>query len=528
MNKTPTTLIIMDGFGLSNDTVGNAVRAANTPVLDGLFAEYAHTTLQASGLDVGLPAGQMGNSEVGHTNIGGGRVVFQDLPRITRSIEDGTFFENPAYKSAMDECVRTGARLHLMGLLSDGGVHSHINHLGALMDIAAAHGVDVRVHAFMDGRDTSPTSGAGFLAQLGDMMARTRAAHSGVSVEQAALVGRFYAMDRDKRWERVKVAWDMMVHGEGQRASDPVAAVEALYAAGETDEFLKPQVFGDPADMCVRNGDGIFFINFRADRGRELVSAFHFPDFDGFDRGGVPALAGLVTMTSYDSSLHVPVAFPKENLVQTLGEVVADAGAHQLRIAETEKYAHVTYFFSGGREEPFPLEDRILVNSPKDVATYDLKPQMSVLEVTDRFLEAWAAGPEKDGVPYTLAVCNLANPDMVGHTGVIEAAVKALEYVDGCVARLVEVVLSSGGRVLMTADHGNVDVMLDETAHPQTAHTCNQVPLVVVERGADGERAVPLRSGGKLGDIAPTLLDLWGLAKPGVMSGESLVEGVRG
>ena len=258
------------------------------------------------------------------------------------------------------------------------------------------------------------------------------------------------------------------------------------------------------------------------------MSAFHFPDFDGFDRGGVPALAGLVTMTSYDSSLHVPVAFPKENLVQTLGEVVADAGAHQLRIAETEKYAHVTYFFSGGREEPFPLEDRILVNSPKDVATYDLKPQMSVLEVTDRFLEAWAAGPEKDGVPYTLAVCNLANPDMVGHTGVIEAAVKALEYVDGCVARLVEVVLSSGGRVLMTADHGNVEVMLDETGHPQTAHTCNQVPLVVVERGADGERAVPLRSGGKLGDIAPTLLDLWGLAKPGVMSGESLVEGVRG
>ena len=258
------------------------------------------------------------------------------------------------------------------------------------------------------------------------------------------------------------------------------------------------------------------------------MSAFHFPDFDGFDRGGVPALAGLVTMTSYDSSLHVPVAFPKENLVQTLGEVVADAGAHQLRIAETEKYAHVTYFFSGGREEPFPLEDRILVNSPKDVATYDLKPQMSVLEVTDRFLEAWAAGPEKDGVPYTLAVCNLANPDMVGHTGIIEAAVKALEYVDGCVARLVEVVLSYGGRVLMTADHGNVEVMLDETGHPQTAHTCNQVPLVVVERGADGERAVPLRPGGKLGDIAPTLLDLWGLAKPGVMSGESLVEGVRG
>ena len=302
----------MDGFGLAEPGPGNAISQARTPCLDEVFATRPWTKLEASGEAVGLPAGQMGNSEVGHTNIGAGRVVFQDLPRISRAIEDGSFFENEAYIEAMDDCKERDGALHLMGLLSDGGVHSHINHLGALMDIAAAHGVDVRVHAFMDGRDTSPTSGAGFLAQLGDMMARTRAAHSGVSVEQAALVGRFYAMDRDKRWERVKVAWDMMVHGEGQRASDPVAAVEALYAAGETDEFLKPQVFGDPADVCVRNGDGIFFINFRADRGRELVSAFHFPDFDGFDRGGVPALAGLVTMTSYDSSLHVPVAFPKE------------------------------------------------------------------------------------------------------------------------------------------------------------------------------------------------------------------------
>ena len=477
MSLTPTLLLILDGYGLAPAGPGNAASLARTPNIDRLISLPGATRIDASGRAVGLPAGYMGNSEVGHLNIGAGRIVYQDMTRIDVAMETGELASNAALLELLANVKRTGGRLHFAGLLSDGGVHSHINHLGALMDIAAAHGVDVRVHAFMDGRDTSPTSGAGFLAQLGDMMARTRAAHSGVSVEQAALVGRFYAMDRDKRWERVKVAWDMMVHGEGQRASDPVAAVEALYAAGETDEFLKPQVFGDPAD---------------------------------------------------DSSLHVPVAFPKENLVQTLGEVVADAGAHQLRIAETEKYAHVTYFFSGGREEPFPLEDRILVNSPKDVATYDLKPQMSVLEVTDRFLEAWAAGPEKDGVPYTLAVCNLANPDMVGHTGVIEAAVKALEYVDGCVARLVEVVLSSGGRVLMTADHGNVEVMLDETGHPQTAHTCNQVPLVVVERGADGERAVPLRSGGKLGDIAPTLLDLWGLAKPGVMSGESLVEGVRG
>ena len=398
MSLTPTLLLILDGYGLAPAGPGNAASLARTPNIDRLISLPGATRIDASGRAVGLPAGYMGNSEVGHLNIGAGRIVYQDMTRIDVAMETGELASNAALLELLANVKRTGGRLHFAGLLSDGGVHSHINHLGALMDIAAAHGVDVRVHAFMDGRDTSPTSGAGFLAQLGDMMARTRAAHSGVSVEQAALVGRFYAMDRDKRWERVKVAWDMMVHGEGQRVSDPVAAVEALYAAGETDEFLKPQVFGDPADVCVRNGDGIFFINFRADRGRELVSAFHFLDFDGFDRGGVPALAGLVTMTSYDSSLHVPVAFPKENLVQTLGEVVADAGAHQLRIAETEKYAHVTYFFSGGREEPFPLEDRILVNSPKDVATYDLKPQMSVLEVTDRFLEAWAAGPEKDGV----------------------------------------------------------------------------------------------------------------------------------
>lgn len=335
-------------------------------------------------------------------------------------------------------------------------------------------------------------------------------------------------MDRDRRWERVKVAWDMMVHDEGQRASGPVVAAEALYVAGEIDESLKPQVFGDPVDVCVRNGDGIFFINFCADRGRELMSAFHLPNFDGFGRGGVPALAGLVTMTSYDSSLHVPVAFPKENLVQTLGEVVANAGAHQLCIAETEKYIHVIYFLSGRCEEPSPLEDRILVNSPKDVTTYDLKPQMSVPEVTDHFLEVWVVGLEKDSVLYMLAICGLANPDMVGHTGIIEAAVKAFEYMDGCVAWLVEAVLSSGGRVLIAAGHGDVEVMLDETGHPQTTHTRNQVPLITVERGADRERAVPLYSGGKLGDIASTLLDLWGPAKPGITNGESLAGGVRG
>lgn len=524
MSLTPTLLLILDGYGLAPAGPGNAASLARTPHIDRLVNLPGATRIDASGRAVGLPAGYMGNSEVGHLNIGAGRIVYQDMTRIDVAMESGELAANPVLNELLSAVKKAGGRLHFAGLLSDGGVHSHINHLGALMDIAAAHGVDVRVHAFMDGRDTSPTSGEGFLRDMAQMMERARAAHPGVSIRPSSLVGRFYAMDRDKRWERVKVAWDLMVRGEGARSDDPVAAVRALYAAGETDEFLKPQLFGDPADVCVRDGDGLFFFNFRADRGRELVSAFHFPDFDGFDRGRLPALSGLATMTSYDGALHVPVAFPKENLVQTLGEVVSGLGLPQLRIAETEKYAHVTYFFSGGREEPFPHEERILVNSPKDVPTYDLKPQMSVQEVTDRFIEAWGAG-SKEGAPYALAVCNLANPDMVGHTGDIEAAVKALEYVDACVGRLTETVLVSGGRVLLTADHGNVEAMLDEAGKPQTAHTCNQVPLVAVERGEGGERALPLRSGGKLGDIAPTLLHMWGVDKPAVMTGESLAEG---
>ena len=514
MSLTPTLLLILDGYGLAPAGPGNAASLARTPNIDRLISLPGATRIDASGRAVGLPAGYMGNSEVGHLNIGAGRIVYQDMTRIDVAMETGELASNAALLELLANVKRTGGRLHFAGLLSDGGVHSHINHLGALMYIAAAHGVDVRVHAFMDGRDTSPTSGAGFLAQLGDMMARTRAAHSGVSVEQAALVGRFYAMDRDKRWERVKVAWDMMVHGEGQRASDPVAAVEALYAAGETDEFLKPQVFGDPADVCVRNGDGIFFINFRADRGRELVSAFHFPDFDGFDRGGVPALAGLVTMTSYDSSLHVPVAFPKENLVQTLGEVVADAGAHQLRIAETEKYAHVRFFFNGGVEAPNPGEDRELIPSPK-VDTYDLKPEMSAYEVADRAVALIGEGK------YDFMVLNFANPDMVGHTGVIPAAIRAVEVVDECVGKVADAILKNGGCFLLTADHGNADQMVDpETGEPFTAHTTNPVPFIAIGPEMVGKK---LREGGRLADIAPTMLDSMGIPVPAEMTGKSLI-----
>ena len=525
MSLTPTLLLILDGYGLAPAGPGNAASLANTPTLDMFVGLPGATRIDASGRAVGLPAGYMGNSEVGHLNIGAGRVVYQDMTRIDVAIETGELARNAALLELCAAVRARGGRLHLAGLLSTGGVHSHISHIGAVMELAAAHGVSVVLHAFMDGRDTSPTSGADYLVQMQGIMERVRAAHPGVSVTLGSLVGRFYAMDRDKRWERVKVAWDLLVHGDGTRAADPVATVEAAYKAGDTDEFLKPCLFGDPAATCVRDGDGLFFFNFRADRGREIVSAFHFENFEGFERGAVPDLAGLATMTSYDSSLHVPVAFPKDNLAMTLGEVVSRNGLTQLRIAETEKYAHVTYFFSGGREEPFPQEDRVLVDSPKDVATYDLKPEMSVFQVTERFLETWTRGPKGDGVPYDFAVCNLANPDMIGHTGVLAAAVTALKAVDECTARMVDAVLSRGGRVVLTADHGNVEAMLDGDGKPQTSHTCNPVPLVVLERTAAGElHAVSLRCGGKLGDIATTILGLWNLPAPDVMTGDNLTE----
>ncbi len=517
MSFVPTLLLILDGYGLAPEGPGNAVQLADTPFLKHLFSLPGATRIAASGREVGLPAGYMGNSEVGHLNIGAGRVVYQDMTRIDVAMENGDLAKNPVLLQLLESVRSRGGRLHLAGLLSDGGVHSHISHIEALVRIALEQGVPVLLQMFMDGRDTSPMSGISFVERLQKHMALMHDRYPDTPVRLASLCGRYYAMDRDKNWDRVELAWDMLVHDKGMRADDPVAALQASYDAGVIDEFVKPVLLGKPEDCCLRDGDGLFFFNFRADRARQLVSAFHHADFSGFERGRIPDLAGLATMTSYDASLRVPVAFEKDNLEMTLGEVISRHGLTQLRIAETEKYAHVTYFFSGGRETPFPGEDRVLVDSPKDVPTYDLKPEMSIREVTDRFVEHWKEGA------YTLAVCNLANPDMVGHTGKIAAVVQALQEVDACARRLVETVLASGGRVLVTADHGNAEELLDGEGHPQTAHSCNPVPLVVVE-GKDC-RSVPLRDGGKLGDIAPTLLALWNMQKPEAMTGNSLLIG---
>lgn len=503
---TPTLLLILDGYGLAPAGPGNAASLARTPNLDRLLALPGVTSLAASGRAVGLPEGYIGNSEVGHLNIGAGRVVYQDLTRIDMAVESNELFSNAVLLELCAAVRERGGRLHFAGLLSDGGVHSHINHLIALLMLAREQKVPALVHAFMDGRDTAPTSGARYVEQLQPALKASGA-------RLASLCGRFYAMDRDRRWDRVEQAWNLLTRGQGEPVDDPVAALHAAYAAGDSDEFIKPGVCLEPAEASIRSGDGVFFFNFRADRARELVAAFINDAFDGFERGTRPDLAGVATMTSYDASFAVPVAFRKENVTQTLGEVVADMGLRQLRIAETEKYAHVTYFFNGGREEPFPGEDRILVQSPKDVATYDLKPEMSALEVTDKLIQAWGSGQ------YAFGVCNLANPDMVGHTGVLEAAIRACETVDACVGRIESAVLASGGRLCVSADHGNVESMISPDNTPQTAHTTNRTPLVIEEGGG---RSVHLADGGKLADIAPTLLALWGRTPPEPMSGDVL------
>ncbi|MBQ6116968.1 MAG: 2,3-bisphosphoglycerate-independent phosphoglycerate mutase [Oscillospiraceae bacterium] len=501
MNKTPTTLIIMDGFGLTAPSSTNAVSLARTPVLDRLVKEYAHTTLSASGLDVGLPDGQMGNSEVGHTNIGGGRVVFQDLPRISRAIEDGSFFRNEAYLKAMDACLEKGTTLHLYGLLSDGGVHSHITHLYALLRMAKEKGLEkVRVHCFLDGRDVSPTSGKGFVAAL-----RDKCAEIGVG-SIATVMGRYYAMDRDKRWERLQLAYDAMVYGEGIQNSDPVDAVAQSYAAGITDEFMEPVVC-DPAGT-ISDNDSIIFFNFRPDRAREITRAIVDPDFDGFQREYFPTT--YICNTEYDASMpNVTVAWPRIRVNNGLGEYLSSLGMTQLRIAETEKYAHVTFFFNGGVETQYPGEDRVLVASPK-VATYDLKPEMSAYEVCDKCVERIRSGS------YDVVILNFANCDMVGHTGVLEAAVKAVETVDECVGRVVEATLEMGGIAMITADHGNAEQMAQEDGSPMTAHTTNPVPFILCGAGTE------LRPG-RLADIAPTILDVMGLACPPEMDGKTLI-----
>ena len=503
MNKTPTTLIIMDGFGMSGGTVGNAVRAAQTPRLDQFFQEFAHTELSASGLDVGLPDGQMGNSEVGHTNIGAGRVVFQDLPRITKSIADGDFFQNPAYNHAMDACKEKGTSLHLMGLLSDGGVHSHIQHLFALLKMAKDKGLEkVYIHAFLDGRDVSPTSGADFVARTVE-----KCRELGVG-KIATVMGRYYAMDRDKRWDRVEQAYDAMVYGESAAFNPvPVAAVKDSYAAGITDEFVEPVVCDQ--DGTISDNDSVIFFNYRPDRAREITRTLVDPDFDGFTRQFFPVT--FVCNTEYDATMpNVEVAFPRNTVRNGLGEYLSQMGMTQLRIAETEKYAHVTFFFNGGSETVFPGEDRCLVASPK-VATYDLQPEMSAYEVCDKCVERIESGA------YDVIILNFANCDMVGHTGVFDAAVKAVETVDECVGRVVDTTLKMGGIAMITADHGNAEQMEEADGSPMTAHTTNPVPFILCGAGTE------LRSGGRLADIAPTILDVMGLACPEEMDGKTLI-----
>ncbi len=502
--KIPVTLVILDGFGVAPAGDGNAIYRANTPNIDRIFAANPRCQLSASGLDVGLPDGQMGNSEVGHTNIGAGRVVFQDLPKITRAIEDGSFFDNKAYRDAVQNCLTNGTALHIFGLMSDGGVHSHYKHIHAMIELCHRMGLErVFVHCFMDGRDTAPESGAGFVAETAEVCAANGA-------KIGTVIGRYYAMDRDNRWERVERAYNALVAGEGNHAADPVAAVRASYDAGVTDEFIEPVVI-DGFKPIAKN-DSIVFMNFRPDRAREITRTFVDPEFSGFVRKNGYFPVHYVCTTQYDAEMpNVHIAFGKEELANTFGEYVSRLGLRQLRIAETEKYAHVTFFFNGGVETVYPGEDRVLIPSPK-VATYDLQPEMSAYLVTDEVIKRIDSGE------YDVIILNYANCDMVGHTGVMEAAIKAVETVDECVGRVVDAMKRVGGITIITADHGNADQMYDtDGKSPFTAHTTNPVPFVII--GAD----VRLENG-RLADITPTMLDLMGLGKPEEMTGHSLIK----
>ena len=509
MAKKPVALIIMDGYGLNDTVKGNAVKAAQTPNMDRYMKEYPNTIIYASGMNVGLPDGQMGNSEVGHTNIGAGRVVYQELTRITKSIEDGDFFENEAFAGAVKNCKDKNSAIHFIGLLSDGGVHSHIGHLFGLIDLAKRNGLKkVYVHCLMDGRDVSPTSGADFINRLQNKLDET-----GVG-EIATVMGRYYAMDRDNRWERVEKAYSAMVYGEGVLVDDAEAAVRKSYTEDVTDEFIVPAVVtkdGKPKGK-ISADDSVIFFNFRPDRAREITRTLVDGDFNGFERRNGFFPLNYVCFTQYDATMpNVDIAFKPQKLTNTFGEYMAKNGKTQLRIAETEKYAHVTFFFNGGVEETFENEDRALINSPK-VATYDLQPEMSAYLVTDEVLKRI----ESD--KYDTIILNYANCDMVGHTGVFDAAVKAVETVDECLGKVIDAILAKGGVALVTADHGNADCMEDENGNVFTAHTTNPVPLVIIGAGD-----IKLNKG-KLADLAPTMLELMNMDKPAEMTGISLID----
>lgn len=509
--KKPVVLTIMDGFGINPQVEGNAIKAANTPRLDYIFTNCPVTQIGASGLDVGLPDGQMGNSEVGHTNIGAGRVVYQELTRITKSIKDGDFFSNPAFLAAVKNCKDNNSSLHLMGLLSDGGVHSHIEHLYGLVELAKNNGLKkVYIHALLDGRDVPPASAADYIDTLNKKLNEIGCG------KLATVMGRFYGMDRDNRWERVGKAYAALVYGEGIKTDDAAAAVRKSYTVKDeegkfiTDEFVLPTIV--EGTKRIKTGDSVIFFNFRPDRAREITRTFVDDDFTGFERIGGRQKVFYVCMTQYDASMpNVTVAFKPESLENTLGEVLSKLNMTQLRIAETEKYAHVTFFFNGGREVMFKGEDRILVASPK-VPTYDLQPEMSAVEVCDKVCDAIESGK------YDVVILNFANCDMVGHTGIFEAAVKAVETVDTCVGRVADSTLKMGGVMLLTADHGNADCMVDTDGSPFTAHTTNPVPFAVIGKECK------LRSGGRLCDISPTILNLLNIEQPKEMDGVSIIE----
>jgi len=506
-----TALLILDGWGIHTTTDGNAVAMAHTPFLDHLQQDYPHTELRCSGEAVGLPKGIMGNSEVGHLNIGAGRIVYQDLLRIDMDIDSGRFFDNPVLGEIMAQVCSTNRALHLVGLVSDGGVHSQLSHLFALIRMAKAAGLPhLYVHAILDGRDTPPESGAGYLRQVQAFLQEEAFG------EIATICGRYYAMDRDQRWDRTELAFRLYTLGEGRTETDPVQAVLDAYQRNETDEFVRPIAITHhgPPDRVVNDGDGVLFFNFRADRARQMTRAFTDKGFQEFERTKVPELCQFVCMTQYDETFDLPIAYPPVHLENILGEVLSRHGRTQLRIAETEKYAHVTYFFNGGEEKAFPLEERCLIPSPRDIPTYDHKPEMSAVEVTQETLDRIRTGH------FDVIVLNFANMDMVGHTGIFGAAVKACETVDACVRRIVTEIIHREGVVMVTADHGNAEKMVDASGKPHTAHTVNRVPFVLVD---NRRRSNSLRSG-ILADIAPTILDILGIEPPEEMTGRSLLE----